>query len=87
MISVGYEYTGRMADSTILGAGVAKIDGLAVFVNGAAAEDVCRFKITEVKKNFAFAELVEIIEDSPYKLSFSDMMAFSLSRGIFSSVL
>ena len=68
MISVGCDYTERMADSTILGAGVAKIDGLAVFVNGAAAGDLCRFKITEVKKNFAFAELVEIIEDSPYRV-------------------
>lgn len=64
MLSVGCEYTARIVDCTPLGAGIAKIDGCAVFVIGAVTGEMCRFVITEVQKKYAKGRLVEIIEKS-----------------------
>ena len=42
-------------------------DGMAVFVNGAVFGDKVLAEITKAKKNFAFADAVEIIEKSPHR--------------------
>jgi len=47
------------------GEGVAKHNGIAIFVEGVAVGDVVKAKITSLKKNFAKAELEEIVSPSP----------------------
>lgn len=49
------------------GKGIAKVDGLAVFVEKAVPLDRVRARIVKKKKSFAEAAAVEIIEPSPYR--------------------
>ncbi|MBQ5799882.1 MAG: 23S rRNA (uracil(1939)-C(5))-methyltransferase RlmD [Oscillospiraceae bacterium] len=51
------------------GAGVARIDGCVVFVQGALRGERCRILILKVRKNMAFAKIVEHIETSPHRLA------------------
>ena len=48
--------------------GVAKIDDLVVFVDGAITGEIVKVKITKVTKNYAVAKLVEIIKASPNRI-------------------
>lgn len=49
------------------GAGVGKIDGLVVFVQGAAPGDRLRAQVTKRKKQHAEAAILEILEPSPMR--------------------
>lgn len=51
-------------DMNFLGFGVAKIDGIAVFVSGAVAGDRCRIKIIKTAKSYAVARCEEILSPS-----------------------
>ena len=53
---------------TNLGAGIAKIDGMVVFIENTCPKDKVKIKITKVNKNFANGQLVEIIEPSPHRV-------------------
>ncbi len=57
----------RITDMNENGAGIAKIDGCIVFVNGAVTGDVCEIAITERKKNYALGEIVSLAEPSPLR--------------------
>ena len=46
------------------GEGIGKVDGFTVFVKDTVIGDVVRVKLTKVKKNYAFARLVEVIKPS-----------------------
>lgn len=48
----------------IEGNGVAKIDGMAIFVNGALPGEIVKIQIIKSKSNFAKAKLIEIITPS-----------------------
>lgn len=52
-----------------LGTGIARIDGFVIFVEGACPDDKLRVKISEVNKNFANAEILEIINPSPHRIT------------------
>ncbi len=47
------------------GRGVARVDGLVVFVEGAAPGDVVRARVRRVRRSFAEAATVEVLEPSP----------------------
>ncbi|MDR7556131.1 MAG: 23S rRNA (uracil(1939)-C(5))-methyltransferase RlmD [Armatimonadota bacterium] len=47
------------------GRGVARVDGLVVFVEGAAPGDVVRARVRRVRRTFAEAATVEVLEPSP----------------------
>jgi len=51
-----------------LGSGVAKIDGMVIFVENACPKDKLRVKVTKKTKNYLNAEIVEIVEPSPYRV-------------------
>ena len=51
------------------GMGVARLDGLAVFVSGAVAGEPCRARILKVLKNAAFAKVEEVLEPSPERVA------------------
>ena len=53
----------KIADS-----GIARYDGLVVFVENSCPEDVLKVKITKVNKNFAQAKILEILKPSPYRI-------------------
>jgi 23S rRNA (uracil1939-C5)-methyltransferase len=51
-------------DLTNEGLGVGKKDNFTIFVDGGLPGDVAKVKLTEVKKNFAKGEAIQIIEPS-----------------------
>ena len=53
----------KFADS-----GIARYDGLVIFVENSCPEDVLKVKITKLNKNWATAKIVEIIEPSKHRV-------------------
>lgn len=51
-----------------LGYGIAKNDGLVIFVENACPKDKVKIKLTKVNKNYAHAIVKEIIEPSPHRI-------------------
>ncbi|MBR6126409.1 23S rRNA (uracil(1939)-C(5))-methyltransferase RlmD [bacterium] len=51
-----------------LGFGIAKVDGYVIFVSGSCPEDFVKIRLTKKNKNFANAEIVEVIKPSPYRV-------------------
>ena len=49
------------------GNGIGRTDGQVVFADGCVTGDGVRARITKVKKNYAFADCVEITEPSPFR--------------------
>lgn len=58
-IDEGKEYDVKIEDMGRSGDGIAKIEGFIVFVTGAKVGDEVKIRITSVRRNFAFAEIVE----------------------------
>lgn len=50
------------------GNGIAKIDNKLVFVDKALPDDVCKIKITKVKKNYVNGKILEIMESSKIRI-------------------
>ena len=50
------------------GGGIAKVDGMVVFVENTCPGDVVRIEITKKNKNHAFGRVVEIIKPSPHRV-------------------
>ena len=50
------------------GKGIGRADGIAVFVDGAVPGDRVEAEITKVKKNYAFARTMKIVEESEYRI-------------------
>lgn len=46
------------------GEGIARVDGIPVFIQGALIGEEVRISIIKVKKNFAFGKLIEILKES-----------------------
>ena len=64
MIEKNDEYLTTILDMTHDGAGVAKIDGFAIFVAGAITGERVKIKVVKVTKNYAYGKLLEIVEQS-----------------------
>lgn len=62
MVEKNKEYVTKILDLTHDGLGVARVEGFAVFVEGALPNEQIRMKIVKVTKNFAYGKLLEIIE-------------------------
>lgn len=58
----------EIADITFGGRGLAKVNGLAVFVDQVAPLDRARVRIVRKRKNYAEARLIEILSPSPYRI-------------------
>lgn len=54
----------EIIDLNYLGKGVAKIDDMVVFVEGAVINDIVKIKIKDVKKNYAIGEILDIVKPS-----------------------
>ncbi|MBD5402978.1 23S rRNA (uracil(1939)-C(5))-methyltransferase RlmD [bacterium] len=66
-MKINDEFIVEIEKVTNLGAGLAKIDGFVVFVKNSCTKDKLRIKITKINKNFAYGEILEIIEPSPFR--------------------
>lgn len=62
-------YETVVEDYTAEGLGVARIEGMAVFVPNAVAGERCRVRITHIGKNRAAGRIVEILERSPHRVN------------------
>ncbi len=67
-MKVNDEFIVKIEKITNLGAGIAKIDGFVVFIENTCPEDKVKIKITKVNKNFANAQVIEIIEPSKHRV-------------------
>lgn len=70
----------RIIDTNANGAGIAKIDGAAVFIGGSVEGDLVKAEITSHEKNYYTAKLIEIIEESEYRIT-PECANFSLCGG------
>ena len=62
-------YECKIENYTAEGMGVARIDGMAVFVPGAAAGDTLKIKIVKVQKNLAYGKIEQIITPAPVRMT------------------
>ncbi len=65
----GEEVTLEIENAAFRGKGVAKVDGLAVFVYGTAPGDVVKARIIKKKKNYREAKLLEVLEPSKDRIA------------------
>lgn len=68
MLNVNEIIEVNIIDLNHLGQGVGKISDFVVFVEGAITGDLVKAKITEVKKSFALAKIIKILEESPHRV-------------------
>ncbi|MCG8472018.1 MAG: 23S rRNA (uracil(1939)-C(5))-methyltransferase RlmD [Desulfobacterales bacterium] len=57
-----------VSDMAFGGRGLAKVDGMAVFIDGAVAGDRVRARVFKKKKSFAEARVVEILDPSEHRV-------------------
>ena len=67
VVKAGELYDIKATDISTSGDGIGKVNGFTVFVKGLLPEESAKVKITEVRKRFAFGEVVSINEKSPYR--------------------
>ncbi|MBQ8668165.1 23S rRNA (uracil(1939)-C(5))-methyltransferase RlmD [bacterium] len=67
-MKINDEYIVEIEKVTNLGAGIAKVEGFVIFIDNTCPKDKVKIRITKVNKNFANAEVIEIIEPSPYRV-------------------
>ena len=61
----GEEHIAEVVDFGMNGEGIIKLDNYPVFVNNAIKGEKVKVRLTYTKKDYAFGELLEIIEPSP----------------------
>lgn len=66
-IKKNQEYIVEIIDNGFEGEGIAKIDGLTVFIPGAIKGEKIRILIVKVLTAHAFGKILEILEKSPYR--------------------
>lgn len=62
------EYQLKIEGYTAEGAGVARLEGMVVFVPGAARGDLCLVRIVKVLKTHAFGKLMSVLEPGPGRI-------------------
>ena len=65
----GAVYEAEITDYTAEGLGVARVEGVAVFVPNAVAGETCRIRIEKIGKTWAAGKIVEILERSPHRVN------------------
>ena len=59
-VRVSDEITCAISDNAYGGDGIARVDGMVVFVKGAFKGETVKARVTQVKKRFAKAEFAEL---------------------------
>lgn len=58
----------KIIDISHEGKGIIKVDGYTVFVKDGLIDDIVDVKITKAKKNYGFGEILNIVEESKYRI-------------------
>lgn len=74
------EYTLNIEAQGTNGEGIARVDGFALFIEGAVAGDTILAKVTKLNKSYGFASLIRVITPSPDR-TLPECPAFSLCGG------
>lgn len=61
------EYIVDIIDNGFQGEGIAKIDGIPIFIDKAIKGEKVKIKILKVQKNFAYGKILEMIETSEFR--------------------
>lgn len=64
MIEKGQSYELKIEDMSSEGQGIGRIEGMAVFVDGAVVGDIVKAELTKLKKNYALGRVTEILKPS-----------------------
>lgn len=64
MLSKNMQFTVEIESVSSDGSGIARIEGMTVFVPGAITGEIVRIHIVKVNKTYCFAKIIEIIEKS-----------------------
>lgn len=65
---MGQELAVEIIELSNLGAGIAKHDGMVIFVENTCPEDVVKIEIVKQTKNYAIGKLIEVITPSKYRV-------------------
>ena len=68
MIKKEQSYELKIEDMGTDGQGIGRIEGMAVFIDGAVVGDTVKAELTKLKRNYAFGRMTEILEPSPYRV-------------------
>lgn len=68
MLEKNKECIVEIIDNGYQGEGIAKIDNMPIFINGAIKGEKIKIKILKVQKNFAFGKILEIIKKSDVRV-------------------
>ncbi len=68
-MNISDEYTVKIEKLINEGAGIARIDGVPVFIENSCPNDVLKIKITKKNKNYYIGEIIEIIEKTNYRVN------------------
>ena len=80
MIAKNEEYVVEIIDNGFQGEGIAKIDGMAVFIPKCLKGEKVRIKILKVTTSLAYGKVLEILEKSEYRNE-SDCNTFTRCGG------
>ena len=67
-MQTGDELILKIEDFSNLGYGIARVEGFVIFVENSCPQDVVKIKLTKVTKNYANADVIEIITPSPHRI-------------------
>jgi len=69
MLKKNEEYIATIIDNGFQGEGIAKIDGITVFIDQAIKGEKIKIKILKVQTNFAYGKILEILEKSNNRIN------------------
>ncbi len=81
MLKKNEEYIVNIIDNGFQGEGIAKIDGVTVFIDGAIKGEKIKIKILKVKTNFAYGKIIEILEKSVNRVNKEDCKTYKRCGG------
>ena len=67
-MKIDEQYKVKIEKLSNLGLGITKIDGMVVFVENACPQDELLIKINKINKNYANANVLEILNPSPHRI-------------------
>ena len=80
MIEKNEEYIVDIIDNGYQGEGIAKIDGMPIFIENAIKNEKIKIKILKIQKNFAYGKIIEIIKKSNFRID-EDCLTFKKCGG------
>lgn len=81
MLKKNEEYVVNIIDNGFQGEGIAKIDGMTVFIDKAIKGEKIKTKILKVQRNFAYGKIIEILEKSADRINQEDCTTYKKCGG------